>query len=279
MREGKQATNAAVIRVHKDRNYTVMSNKHLFQKDLSLKGKGLMSVFLALPDDWNYSIAGLCKILKEGRDALNATIAELKKYGYIDIERKNAEKGRFSFVYHIYERGKEEYLPSDLPCTDNPHTDNAYPENPETVFPTAEQPDSENPQQLNIKILNTEEQNTNEQNSFVKTTVFTCEDLFELYKSICIDFPVPRLLNDKRKEKAKSRLKEYPEREYWETVCRKAQNSKFCRENSFFCFDWILENSQNSLKVFEGNYDDKKSTVSTFPKTNDEKSKYSRCYG
>ena len=279
MREEKNATNAAIIRVHKDRNYTVMSNKHIFEREMSLKAKGLMCTFLALPDDWNYSIAGLCKILKEGRDALNATIAELKRFGYMDIERTNAEKGRFSFIYHIYERGKDEIPSPGLPCTENPHTDNAYTENPETVIPNAVEPSLENPQQLNIKIINTNEQSTNEQNSLVKTCVFTCEDLFELYKSICIDFPTPRFLNDKRKQKATKRLKEYPEKSYWETVFQKAEKSKFCRENSFFCFDWVLENDNNSLKVFEGNYDDNRGKVSKFPQNSDNKSKYSKCYG
>lgn len=163
MREEKNATNAAVIRVHKDRNYTVMSNKHLFQRDLSLKGKGLMSLFLALPDDWNYSIAGLCKILKEGRDALNTTIAELKEFGYIDIERKNAEKGRFSFIYHIYERGKEETACLNTPYTENPCTVNACMENPQADVPTTESPSMENPEQLNIKKLNTNKSRTNYQ--------------------------------------------------------------------------------------------------------------------
>ena len=117
---------------------------------------------MALPDDWNYSIAGLCKILKEGRDALNTTIAELKEFGYIDIERKNAEKGRFSFIYHIYERGKEETISPDLPCMENPHTVNAYTESPQTDAPTAESPSTENPEQLNIKELNIKESKTNQ---------------------------------------------------------------------------------------------------------------------
>lgn len=95
--EKKNDKSSSVIRVHKTKNFTVMNNKHLFQKDLSLKAKGLMSVFLALPDDWDYSISGLCKIGKEGKDAINATISELKKHGYIEIERKNAERGRFVF--------------------------------------------------------------------------------------------------------------------------------------------------------------------------------------
>ena len=179
MRENKNATNnAAIIRVHKRKNYTVMCNKHLFQKDLSLKAKGLMSVFLALPDNWNYSISGLCKFGKEGKDAINSTISELKKFGYVEIERKNAERGRFTFIYHIFEEGKTN--DEDIsPNTDFPYTDEAYTENPTMVEPTAVEPNTENPQGINTNIINTNQQNTNKQISFIKTeeSVFIAKDL------------------------------------------------------------------------------------------------------
>lgn len=153
--EPTNTSNSSIIRVHKDKNYTVMSNKHLFQKELSLKAKGLLCLILALPDDWNYSIAGLCKIIKEGKDSLNAAISELKKFGYVEIERQNAEAGRFSFVYHIFEQGKtkkNDDLPNtDLPCTGFPYT----------VKPNTDEPCTENPQQLNTKELSTNNQDTN----------------------------------------------------------------------------------------------------------------------
>lgn len=153
--EKKNDKSSSVIRVHKTKNFTVMNNKHLFQKDLSLKAKGLMSVFLALPDDWDYSIAGLCKIGKEGKDAINATISELKKHGYIEIERKNAERGRFVFEYHIFEGGR-----TDSPHTDFPYTVEPYTEQPNTAAPSAVEPNSENPQQINTNKSNTKKQNT-----------------------------------------------------------------------------------------------------------------------
>ena len=271
----KMASNASIIRVHKDKNYTVMSNKHLFQRDLSLKAKGLMSVFLALPDDWNYSISGLCKIVKEGKDALNATISELKKFGYIDIERQNAERGRFTFIYHIYEQGK--IIP---PCTGFPCTVNACSENPNAVSLTAVEPSSENPQQLNIKELNTNEQNTNNETLVNSTSEFTFDDLLGLYSQICIHFPKVVKITDERKQKAALRLKKFPEKSFWETVFKKAEDSKFVRSGKFFCFDWILKNNLNALKVFEGNYDNdrKNKVVSVEFASGGGSSKYSECY-
>ena len=271
----KMASNASIIRVHKDKNYTVMSNKHLFQRDLSLKAKGLMSVFLALPDDWNYSISGLCKIVKEGKDALNATISELKKFGYIDIERQNAERGRFTFIYHIYEQGK-----IISPCTGFPCTVNAYSENPNAVSPTAVQPNTENPQQLNIKELNTKEQNTNDKTLVNPTSGFTFDDLKNLYDSICVHFPKVTKITDSRKKKAELRLKVYPEKSFWETVFKKAENSNFVRSGKFFCFDWVLKNNENALKVFEGNYDNNKGNNKVVPVefSAESSSKYSECY-
>lgn len=97
----------AVFRVHKTKNYTLMSNHHLRDKDLSLKAKGLLSVMFSLPDSWNYSIPGLCAILKENETAVKSTIKELKATGYLIVDKKKPckEEGRskFEYIYNIYE--------------------------------------------------------------------------------------------------------------------------------------------------------------------------------
>ncbi len=77
----------AVYRVERTRDYTVMSNHHLKDTALSLKAKGLLSMFLSFPDDWNYSTRGLAAICKEGVEAIGNTIKELEKAGYI-VRRK-----------------------------------------------------------------------------------------------------------------------------------------------------------------------------------------------
>lgn len=101
----------SVFRVHKTKNYTVMSNHHLRDKNLSLKAKGLLSVMFSLPDSWNYSIPGLCSILKENETAVKSTIKELKETGYLIVDKKNPckEEGRskFEYVYNIYETPQE----------------------------------------------------------------------------------------------------------------------------------------------------------------------------
>lgn len=101
----------AVFRVHKTKNYTLMSNHHLRDKDLSLKAKGLLSVMFSLPDSWNYSIPGLCAILKENETAVKSTIKELKATGYLIVDKKKPckEEGRskFEYIYNIYETPHE----------------------------------------------------------------------------------------------------------------------------------------------------------------------------
>ena len=73
----------AVFRVEKNRNYTVMSNVHLKDKGISLKAKGLLSVILSLPEDWNYTTRGLAAICKEGVDSIGAALRELESAGYL----------------------------------------------------------------------------------------------------------------------------------------------------------------------------------------------------
>lgn len=96
----------AVFRVHKNKDYTTVSNTHLRDKSLSLKAKGMLTMMLSFSDDWNYSISGLVAICKEGRSAVEATLKELKEHGYLEVEKLPPEKGKrgtFEYVYNIYE--------------------------------------------------------------------------------------------------------------------------------------------------------------------------------
>lgn len=108
--------NSSVVRVHKNADFTIMSNHHLRNMKLSLKAVGLMSKLLGLPDDWCYSVAGLVKICKEGETAVRAALHELidEKYVYVEKLSPNCSKsGRFEYVYHIYEIPYEN-MPYDL---------------------------------------------------------------------------------------------------------------------------------------------------------------------
>ena len=96
----------ATIRVHKTKNYTVMSNTHLRDKSLSLKAKGLLSVMLSLPDNWDYSIAGLVAICKENETAVKSALNELKNNNYVAVTKENPTKsngGRIKYTYEVYE--------------------------------------------------------------------------------------------------------------------------------------------------------------------------------
>ena len=100
----------ATYRVHKTRDYTVMSNTHLRDKSLSLKGKGLLSVMLSLPDSWDYTIAGLVAISKENETAVKSALDELKQCGYLVVTKltpAQTESGRFEYLYDIYEQPQQ----------------------------------------------------------------------------------------------------------------------------------------------------------------------------
>lgn len=101
----------SVIRVQKSKNFTVMSNTHLFDKNLSLKAAGLLSKMLALPDNWSYSIKGLCAICKENETAVKNTLNELRDRRYVIVERIEPSKetgGRIQYEYFVYEQPQGE---------------------------------------------------------------------------------------------------------------------------------------------------------------------------
>ena len=140
----------AVFRVERNKGYTVMSNHHLRNKELSLKAKGLLSQMLSLPEDWDYTLAGLSFINREKIDAIREAIKELERAGYIVRSRERDEKGRLRGAdYVIFEQPQTPPV-SDLPTLENPTLDN-----PTLEKPTQEKPTLENPTQLNKDIQKT----------------------------------------------------------------------------------------------------------------------------
>lgn len=79
----KEVIKVAVFRIERNRDYTVMSNHHLRDTELSLKSKGLLSMMLSLPEEWNYTTRGLAAICKEGADCIGSALRELEQAGYI----------------------------------------------------------------------------------------------------------------------------------------------------------------------------------------------------
>ena len=171
----------AVYRVERTRDYTVMSNYHLKDTTLSLKAKGLLSMFLSFPDDWNYSTRGLAAICKEGVEAIGNTIKELEKAGYIVRRKLRGSNGRITDTeYVIYEHPQEPPAPdadgpdttspgTDVPDTAQPDTENPDMVKPDMVDPDAADPDmgaphTENPAQLNKYQSITQKSNTQRSN-------------------------------------------------------------------------------------------------------------------
>ena len=144
----------AVFRIERTRDYTVMSNHHLRNHQLSLKAKGLLSMMLSLPDDWNYTTRGLAKICKEGVDAIGGALRELESAGYIVRHQLRDRQGRTTDTeYVIYEQPQPPKAPQ--PDTAAPDMDS-----PDTGFPYLDKPDTEKPAELNIEKSNTQKSST-----------------------------------------------------------------------------------------------------------------------
>ena len=115
----------AVFKVHKNESYTVMSNYHLQEKDMSLKAIGLLSIMLSLPEDWDYSISGLCAIRKENETAIKSALNELKSFGYLRIEKvmpKDSSSGRIEYEYNIFEYPQKQAVEKqgiEILCVEN----------------------------------------------------------------------------------------------------------------------------------------------------------------
>lgn len=131
----------AVMRIHKTKDYTVMSNTHFREKELSLKAKGLLSLMLSLPDDWDYSIAGLVTLSKDGKDSVMSGLDELEENCYLIRTMLKDESGKFAgYDYDIFE---------------TPYGEKPYAENPNTGKPNTEIPPQYNTKQSSTNILNT----------------------------------------------------------------------------------------------------------------------------
>ena len=135
----------AVFRIEKTRDYTVMSNHHLRNTNLSLKAKGLLSLMLSLPENWDYTTKGLARICKDGVDSICAGVRELEEQGYVIRERVRNPNGQLGAIeYTILEQPRP--LEREKPERENPVLDN-----PILGSPVLEEPEQGNPAQLNTK--------------------------------------------------------------------------------------------------------------------------------
>lgn len=164
-----------IFRVEKNRGYTVMSNYHLKDKNISLKAKGLLSMILPLPDDWNYTTRGLAAISKEGVESIGTTLKELEMAGYLTREQRRDEKGRIKDTeYTIYERPQKK---ENKPDPESPDTDAPDTECPDTGNPDMDDPDTGNPAQLNTNQIKTHKSITHGTNLYQSNHGDGCEEM------------------------------------------------------------------------------------------------------
>lgn len=140
----------SVIRVNNTKGFTVMSNYHFQDKEISLKAKGLLGLMLSLPSNWDYSVNGLVAIVKENKAAVQTALKELEEHKYLKRTRVQDETGRFDYIYDIYEKPYDK-----LPWTENQCTD----------IQCTEVQCTENQPQINTNKQSTNKQNTNKQNT------------------------------------------------------------------------------------------------------------------
>lgn len=168
----------AVFRINKTKDYTVISNYHLRDKNLSLKAKGLLSVMLSLPDSWDYSIEGLVLISKESRTSIKSTLDELKENNYLVVTKQypnETQDGRIGYIYDIFEERQNAHKDSDT--NENKENKEKKQEGKKQGIENLgvenlgiEIQGIENVSQLNTNILNTKELNTKKINT--KKTIY-----------------------------------------------------------------------------------------------------------
>lgn len=148
----------AVFRIAKKHDYTVMSNHHLRDKSLSLKAKGLLSLMLSLPEEWDYTTKGLAQICKDGVDSICAGVRELEEHGYVIRQRVRNSNGQLSAIeYTILEQ-------PGLSEPEKPERENPVLDNPEQALPVLGEPEQGNPAQLNTNRSKKDLSNTEESN-------------------------------------------------------------------------------------------------------------------
>lgn len=171
----------AIIRIEKTKDYTTMSNYHFREKDMSLKAKGLLSLILSLPEDWDYTLDGLAMLCKDGKDSVRTALNELEEFGYVETARIRDEKGRLRGTEYVVrekpasnppekekpdpeEADRDDGMPeepaAEKPTLENPVLEKPMLENPTLENPALEKPMLENPTQLNTNISNTNILNT-----------------------------------------------------------------------------------------------------------------------
>lgn len=271
----------ATFRVNKTSDYTVISNYHLREKGMSLKAKGLLTLMLSLPENWDYSISGLASICSENETAIKTGLNELKKFGYLRISKifPNKKRGnkKIEYVYEIFEKPLKEDKRQKEQKTEEQTLESQVVENQGVENLPLESQAVENQGQLNTNKLNTKEVSTKEYIHVKNEFSRLCEEIKTKWIKIAHEYKLSGTqlkITEKRKRVINNLLKEYSVKEVLQAM-EKIRTSNFLQGNNKtgwqIAFDWFI-NKSNFLKVLEGNYDDKANS------NNSEKEKKSKNY-
>ena len=261
----------ATFRVNKTSDYTVISNYHLREKEMSLKAKGLLTLMLSLPEDWDYSISGLASICAENETAIKTGLKELKKFGYLRISKifPSKERGnkKIEYIYEIFEkplgedkRQKEQEI--EKQPLEKQKVENQGVENLPLESQAVENQGQLSTKELNTNKLNTKEVSTKEYIHVKNEFSRSYEDIKNKWIKIAHEYKLSGTqlkITEKRKRVINNLLKEYSAEEVLQAM-EKVHTSSFLQGNNKtgwqISFDWFI-NKSNFLKVLEGNYDDK----------------------
>ena len=238
----------STFRINKNKNFTVISNIHLKEKKMSLKAKGLLTVMLSLPPDWDYSLSGLVSICKENEFAVKTTLKELKIFGYLRIDMikpNESETKRIEYVYNIYEY--------PLPEDKRQKVNKQQVKNQPTDYQSTEKQQVDKQGQLKTNTLSTKELNT----KLLNTYSLFMEKWNELAKEC--ELSLIKSFTENRKKKLSELLEKYTQEEILETMF-KIKNINFLlgrtdKSNWKISFDDFL-NEEKFIKIMEGAYYD-----------------------
>lgn len=211
------------VRINKNRNYTVVSNHHLRNKNLSCAAKGLLTFMLSLPDDWDYSIAGLEACLKEGKKAIRSMLKELEQEGYLVRTKTHSEKGRFAYIYDIFEE------PNELSTLSTPYNPKGYAVQGHTLKDTQISKDKQSKDKERcVQSTLTPEQLDYLLKTYNNDLVYNTIERAKQYKNCYNIQTIESWINEKknRKSATTNRFNNYTQREYsaeeWQQI-----NSEF----------------------------------------------------
>lgn len=244
-----------VLKKHCNPSYIAMSNYHLMDKSLSLKAKGLLTIMLALPNDWNYSVDELVKLSNDGRTAVRTTLQELERHNYLFRKRVYLKNQISDIEYHVFETPTDEEtrLRLDFLTLENLTLENK----PNPINNPIKDINKDSIKKPIQDIKDNKVYTGNRPKRELFKTKDSVQEIIDYYQANCTGLKQLRVFTDSRKKAVRDILRKYGPDTVKE-VLDKAQSSRFLKgeTGTWKCgFDWLFK-EQNFVKVLEGNYDE-----------------------